>query len=386
MSVGRRSAIRVTRAAGCSAAGGALILMGLLFASAPLFVPGVAFALLGALAPGWVWLSGLGATVERRMEQERVVEDEPLEATLRLRTGLLLPPGGEVFEPLAGRVVRLPGGRRSTIRVLARFDRRGRRQLPPPSLVVRDPLELAQYARTGSGPAQDVLVLPRTEAVKWARNGGEAASTPASRARADLLAAVEVDGLRPYRLGTPASRIHWPALARGAGLLERRLRVEGDMLPLVVLDARGTGPDEHLDTAVRAAASLTLELARTGGCKLLLPGSRRALAVEADLASWPAAHARLALVEGGPEARAPSPAALRAALGPLLYVTAQPLERLPAAVGRETRNASSAVLVLPAAIAPVTDARASFTVSGCRGFVVGARRRDPVSAQRSAAA
>jgi len=222
--------------------------------------------------------------------------------------------------------------------------------------------------------------------VKWTRNGGEAASTPASRARADLLAAVEVDGLRPYRLGTPASRIHWPALARGAGLLERRLRVEGDMLPLVVLDARGTGPDEHLDTAVRAAASLTLELARTGGCKLLLPGSRRALAVEADLASWPAAHARLALVEGGPEARAPSPAALRAALGPLLYVTAQPLERLPAAVGRETRNASSAVLVLPAAIAPVTDARASFTVSGCRGFVVGARRRDPVSAQRSAAA
>jgi uncharacterized protein (DUF58 family) len=382
----RRASLRVGRALVCSLAGGALVLLGLSFATAPLFVPGVAFALLGALAPGWVWLSGRGARVDRRMGQERVVEDEPLEATLKLRTGILRPPAGEVFEPLAGRIIRLPRGRRTTIRVLARFDRRGRLRLAPPSLVVRDPLELAQYVRAGRGPAQDVLVLPRTEQVRWTRNGGERASSPASRARADLLAAVEVDGLRPYRPGTPASRIHWPALARGAGLLERRLRVEGDLLPLVVLDATGTGPEEHLDAAVRAAASLTLELARAGGCKLLLPGSRRALAVESDLASWPIAHARLALIEGGPDVRAPSPAALRAALGPLLYVAAQPLERLPAVVGRETRNASSAVIVLPSALAPGTDGRASFTVSGCRGFVVGTRGRAAIAPRRSAAA
>jgi len=381
-----RARVRVRRAAGCSAAGGALILLALLFASAPLFVPGVAFALMGALAPLWVWLSGRGAIIERQVEQDRVVEGEPLEATLKLRAGLIRPRRGDVREPLAGRVVRLPRGRSSTIRVLARFERRGRRQLPPPSLIIHDPLELANYICRGQGPTQDVLVLPRTEPVNWTRNGAEAASSPASRARADLLAAVEVDGLRPYRPGTPASRIHWPALARGAGLLERRLRVEGDTLPLVVLDARGAGPAEHLDAAVRAAASLTLELGRSGGCKLLLPGSRRAVAVESDLVSWPAAHARLALVEGGSEARAPSPAALRAALGPVFYVAAQPLERLPAAVGRETRNASSAVLVVPAAIVPGTDGRASFTVSGCRGFLVDAHRRASVRAQRSAAA
>lgn len=382
----RRGPLRVSRALACSLAGGALILLGLSFATAPLFVPGVAFALLGALAPGWVWLSARSARVDRRMDQERVAEDEPLEATLKLRTGILRPPAGEVFEPLAGRMIRLPRGRRSTIRVLARFDRRGRLTLAPPSLVVRDPLELAQYVRAGRGPAHDVLVLPRTEPVRWTRNGGERASSPASRARADLLAAVEVDGLRPYRPGTPASRIHWPALARGAGLLERRLRVEGDLLPLIVLDASGTGPEEHLDAAVRAAASLTLELARAGGCKLLLPGSRRALAVESDLASWPVAHARLALVEGGPDVRAPSPAALRASLGPLFYVAAQPLERLPSAVGRETRNASSAVVVLPLALAPGSDGRASFTVSGCRGLVVGTRGRAAVAPRRSAAA
>ena len=53
------------------------------------------------------------------------------------------------------------------------------------------------------------------------------------------MGATEVDGLRPYRQGTPASRIHWPALARGAGLLERRLRADTDSRPLVVVDARG---------------------------------------------------------------------------------------------------------------------------------------------------
>jgi uncharacterized protein (DUF58 family) len=360
--------------------------MGLLFASAPLFVPGVAFALLGAAAPAWVWVSARGAGVERRIEQDRVVEGEPLEATLKLRAGLLRPSRGEVVEPLIGDALRLPSSRQATMRVLARFDRRGRRRLPPPALVVSDPLELARYMCAGSAAAQDVLVLPRTEPVAWSNGAGETRASSSSRARADLLAAVEVDGLRPYRPGTPASRIHWPALARGAGLLERRLRVDGDTLPLVVLDASGTAPVEHLDAAVRAAASLTLELARSCGCKLLLPNSRRALPVESDLAAWPAAHARLALVEGGPEARPPSPSALRAALGPLFYVTAQPLGRLPADAGRELRNAASTVLVVPAATVRKVNGRASFAVSGCQGFLLGATARNGGRAHRSAAA
>jgi uncharacterized protein (DUF58 family) len=379
----RRPGLKFRRAAGCSAAGGALVLIGLLFATAPLFVPGVAFALLGTLAPAWVWLSARGAAVERHIGQDRVVEREPLEATLKLRPGLLRRPRGEVSEPLVGHALRPPRGGRATMRVLVRFERRGRRRLPPPSLAVSDPFELAQYVCHGSGPAQDVLVLPRTERVVWGLGGGDAGLASSFRARADLLAAVEVDGLRPYRAGTPASRIHWPALARGAGLLERRLRIDADMLPLVVLDPRGTGPTEHLDAAVRAAASLTLELARTGGSKLLLPGARRALAVEPNLASWPVAHARLALVEGGPEARAPSPTVLRAAPGSLFYVTAQPLA---ATAERELRNASSVVLVVPAATAAETAGTPSFSVSGCHGFVLGARRRAAVRAHRSAAA
>ena len=56
-------------------------------------------------------------------------------------------------------------------------------------------------------------------------------------AASEAMAAVDVDGLRPYRPGTPASRIHWPAVARGAGLIERRLQADGDSRPMIVLDA-----------------------------------------------------------------------------------------------------------------------------------------------------
>jgi uncharacterized protein (DUF58 family) len=34
---------------------------------------------------------------------------------------------------------------------------------------------------------------------------------------------LDPDGLQPYTPGTPIGRIHWPALARGAGLQQRRL-------------------------------------------------------------------------------------------------------------------------------------------------------------------
>lgn len=366
-----RSRVAFGRAAGVAAAGAALAVVGLVFDGTPLYVPGVALALLGLGAPAWVWSLTRLAKLGRRLEQERVVEGEPLEAMIDVRGWL---PGAEVLDPLAGDPVSLPSGRRSAVRVLARFERRGVRRLEPPSLRLRDPLALAECTRSSVGPPQDVLVLPRTEPVSWVGRGGKAVGTAPARERAELLAAVEVDGLRPYRRGTPASRIHWPALARGAGLLERRLRVDGDQTPLIVLDPRGSGPQEHLDAAVRAAASLTLELARGGGARLLLPDERRALAVERDLTAWPAAHARLALVEGGTRARAPAFRAVRSAVGLVLYVIARRVDRLDTLLGAEGWPGAAAVVVAPAALAP--RGRVSFSVAGCVGVSVRLGRRD----------
>lgn len=361
------------RAVGVALGGVMLTLVAFTFNTAPLFVPGVAFAAIGLAAPGWVWLSARPTSVERRLHADRVVEGEPLEATIEVRRGPLGLPGAELCDPLAQANVELGvplsllrGGRVAHIRIVTRFSRRGLRQLEPPSLLVHDPLALASVKRPGTGPAQELLVLPFTEPVRWSLRDG-APQRFDGRGPTEPLAAVDVDGLRPYRPGTPASRIHWSSLARGAGLLERRLRQDADTRPLVVLDARGAGPEAHLDAAVRAAASLVLELARRGGARVLLPGERRAVAIESDLAGWAAIHARLAMVEGGRGNRAPLLDAA-ARLGPVYYVAAQQLRQLPPAL--VTRGREVVVLVLPTPLCSLSNGTPTFEVAGCRGLLV----------------
>jgi uncharacterized protein (DUF58 family) len=277
----------------------------------------------------------------------------------------------------------MTGSARVELRVIARVHRRGRHLFEPPALVVSDALALSRLTKLGRGDPDELLVLPRTERVRWL---GSESRRPgrgrASRALLEPTGAGEIDGLRPYVPGTSASRIHWPALARGAGLLERRLVTEPRVQPLIVLDAREAGPsapEELLDAAVRATASLTLELARAGGCAVLLPGARVPVQVSADLAAWTALHTRLALVEGGGD-RAP---ALRdgATSGPLIYVAARLGDHAPFPVA--ARHASQFVLVVPAALADRVSGRASFSVSGCTGYLLYARGAQ--AARRAAA-
>ncbi|HVE67379.1 MAG TPA: DUF58 domain-containing protein, partial [Solirubrobacteraceae bacterium] len=277
------------------AAGGALssILLGAGFAilggafdAEPLFVGGIAFLALGGATLLWVTLAARGARVSRDLTAHRVIEDEPFDVRLAATSALPLP-GGELVEPLLpGPVPLRPGRRETRIRVQARFARRGLRRLDPPRMTIHDPLGLAARTILGGGSgdaassggaasaADEVLVLPRIEPVDVT---AEPDASGSGRALASLagMAEVEMDGLRAYREGTAASRIHWPPLARGAGLMERRLRPDGDGRPLVVLDPRG-GTEADLDAAVRAAASLCRALAASGGCGLLLPGERRA--------------------------------------------------------------------------------------------------------------
>jgi uncharacterized protein (DUF58 family) len=369
----------VRRAAAVVVAGLALILVALLFDAASLFVPGVAIILLGVAAPAWVAVAAQGATIERTLESARVVEDEPIEATIEVRRGPWGLPGAAVLDPLAGEPVSIrspmsiiSGANSASVRIVASFPRRGIRRIEPPTLIVSDALELARVVRESPSPAQELLVLPRTERVKWVPGAGEKWRRATGAAPLEPFGATEVDGLRPYRQGTPASRIHWPALARGAGLLERRLRADTETRPLVVVDARCDGPPEHLDAAVRAAASLVLELGTRAGCGLLLPGEFRPLEIEQDLIAWPIAHARLALVEGGPETRAPG-LAPGARSAQVLYVAAAPHARLPA--GLAGAGVRAAILVVPKAVATQPRHEASFEVAGCLGFVVGAGRR-----------
>jgi uncharacterized protein (DUF58 family) len=363
----------VTRAIGIIGAGGLLILVAFTFGTSELLVPGVGFGLLGLGTGAWMLAAAHSVSVRRSIEDDRVVEDQPLEVRIEVRGGPLGLPGAEVVDSLAGTTVRLSGtpsrlaARSTEVRVVGRFSRRGWHRLQAPTLILRDALGLVRIVRRSRAGVQTVLVLPRTERVRWLGNPDADLIDPHSgAAQLEMLAALEVDGLRPYRPGTPASRISWAALARGAGLLERRLRDERDAGPLVILDLRSDGATEDTDAAVRAAASLTLELACRSGCELLLPGDRRPMQIGSDLGAWPAAHARLALAEGGPDVPAPWTAS-RSRSGAIFYVSVQP-RRPPVSLVRGAQGGF--VLVLPSGANPGRRSFPRFEVSGCRGYSI----------------
>ena len=153
-------------------------------------------------------------------------------------------------------------------------------------------------------------MLPRVEPVTAPGGGGAGCGRPEpgigaapglAGATLDASAAeLEIDGLRAYREGSPASRIHWPTVARRGEMLERRLVAELDSAPLVVLDRSSPAGEEALDAAVRAA-----------GVALRAPGARERLrrcCFRATAARWRSGttwapgrrvHVRLALVEPG---------------------------------------------------------------------------------------
>jgi uncharacterized protein (DUF58 family) len=346
-------------AVGCAGLGLLLLLVAGTFDAEPLYVTGSALMLLGIGAAAWISAGAWGAGIRRSIGRRSVVEDEPLEVTIEAHAGRLPLPPGWIEEPLLREPVRFrPGRRQARVRVQVTFARRGRRTLAPPQLVLRDPFGLAQRVVRGSH-ADEVLVLPRVFAVRAAGGGGE--GVPA-HARAALIAAAEteIDGLRPYREGSPASRIHWPAVARGAGMMERKLISEADSRPLVVLDPRAPASPEALDAAVRAAASLTVHFARRQGCALLLPGDRRAAVVDPDLLAWPQAHVRLALVD---ERTGPSFVAAQNRRGLVMLVAARPLERVPRGLGR---TPGGCLLVVPGEL---PGRRAVLEVAGCQGYV-----------------
>jgi uncharacterized protein (DUF58 family) len=378
----------------------AFVLVSFLFAAEPLLVAGVALCAIGAITPFWVLASAGGARARRVLVADRVTEGAELHAAIEVHRSFAAGGWGrlEINDELSGQRLALGGAqsplrsvRDALVQLSAPMLRRGEHVFAPPAITARDPFDLARAESPGRGASQVVLVLPRTEPVRWSggnrirRSDGED-----GRLGAEAMAASDLDGLRPYRPGSPASRIHWQALARGQGLIERRLRADGDERPLVVLDTRTltrrpdpTRPEEPLDAAVRATASLVLELARRGGCALLLPGQSRPTVIDPELSIWSGVHARLAVAGTAADPHRGRAPALDRIAGrvPLVYVTAAPHERLGLMLGAAGRG--SVVLVVPESelvdgrprgvIGPTTPV---LSVSGCNGFALSAARED----------
>src|SRR4051812_18664759 len=353
-------------AAATAALGLVLVLTAAAFDAEPLYVPGAGFILLAALSVAWVVAGSRGVRIARTVSARRVLEEQPVQIVIRVRSGPLALPAGLVEDPLLPSPAPIAAGRRdATVHIDARFARRGRKRLVEPSVIVRDPFGLATRVVQGGGEAE-VLVLPRVERVVTPPGQGDGTGLAARRGRASVAAEVDLDGLRPHRPGAPASRMYWPALARTGELVERRLRADTDTRPLVVLDPRGAADDAALDAAVRATASLARHLAREGGCALLLPGDRRPTVLEPTFAGWEHAHARLAVVTG---VRGPNLAGLAARRGPVFYVAASAPRRPPRALTHAPGGGR--ILVVPGTL---PGRRAVFTVAGCAAYELSGHR------------
>ena len=348
--------------------GTALTLVGLAFGLDAALVCGIALLVIAIGAVAWVELSTLRGRLEREPGPVRLEESDPYPLRIVLRRTLLPPPGGELIDPLLDRPV--PVGPRWSRRLQRDIwlENPGRRKLEPARLVVRDPLGLWQRELT-SGPSGELVVLPRIDPVRWSSAGTEPHGHSSGSGRASDatsrrggLAQFEVDGLRPYREGSPASRIHWPAVARTGEMIERRLIAGGEPRPLVAFDPRG-GTATQRERAMRAAASLCVELARSGGCDLIVPGERRAIPIDSSLRTWPEAHVRIAVSD--PHSGPPMPQSGSGAT--VLWVTAG--SSLPSSL-RRVRPGS--FLVTPSG----TRRAAVFRVAGCFAYpITGAGER-----------
>lgn len=359
----------LSRSAGAVALGSGLILAGGAFDVRAFHVPGVVLLALGAVAAAGVWLAARGARLTRRTGPRLVEEGAPYPVRVGFRAGPVPPPGGHLHDPLLGEPVPLAFARRLTLTAEARFERRGRRRIEPGTAVIADPLGLAARRRPVGEPAE-LIVLPRVlpvVAVDGAGSGERIGELGVPLRSAS--SAVEPEGVRAHIPGSPASRIHWPSVARSGELLERNLVGAEETRPVVVCDTRAPASEEALDMAVRATASLAVRLARGGGCSLLLPGDRRPTEIGPDLRAWPAQHIRLALLEASDEP--PASARLQQA-GTVFWVRAAAGDGLPAGLVRIP--ASVRWLVTPPIGSPPGGAR--FSVAGCVGYrLAGTRLR-----------
>lgn len=299
-----------------------LVILSIALGSLTVFAVAVGLMIIYA---GAHWATGAAATravLERRVLHHEVIEGGTVAFELHLAGTEGLPMTVEYLDQDGQWVVLQPG--RTVVHWV--MPEPGRYTVGPTALRIRDDLGLVTRTRA-IGAAESLLVLP------------EPAEVPRYRRRlgADLAQDPEPEGLRPYVHGTPMNRIHWKRAARGGPLAERTFTTARDHLPLVVVDTAGARSLAAMDWAAREAAGHLLELARTGGCRVLLPGDRTPSTLLDPLAGWAALHRRLATLSHGsprlPGGLMPNEAVqVRAALAPPLPAATAPL---PPGVTRE---------------------------------------------------
>lgn len=275
-------------------------------------VPEAAMAAMAAIA---LVLVGIVATrvasaqlaVRRHVQPPRMFHDARGEVELRLTNLGRLPTASIQIDDRApshlaegARFALRPLGAGETIRLRYRLHgrHRGRYELGPARVALRDPFGVAQRVQD-LGDVDSVIVYPPvwqlpTGLPLAGHLGTGVAGRPRIRPHGDELANV-----REYVRGDDLRKVHWRSTAHRGALMVRQDESSQSPQAIVVLDGRaqvhrGSGPGSSFETAVSVAASVTYHLSARGyGFQLL----SQPLAGQPRPEPWELVLDRLAVIE-----------------------------------------------------------------------------------------
>ncbi|SDM01518.1 Uncharacterized conserved protein, DUF58 family, contains vWF domain [Nonomuraea maritima] len=259
------------------ASGIAALVMAVLLGENDLFRIGVLVTALPLLAAMVVARTRYRLSCARRLDPPRAEVGGEATVTLRLENVTRLPTGLLLIEdtvPYALGVrprfvldrVEPKGVREIDYRV--RSDLRGKFAIGPLSIRIADPFGLVELTR--SFTISDTLVVtPQVTALPHVRLSGEWSGGGESRTRSVAAAGDDDVAPREYRQGDDLRRVHWRSTARRGELMVRREEQQWQSRGALLLDTRrhahrGEGPRSSFETAVSAAASIGVHLAREG--------------------------------------------------------------------------------------------------------------------------
>jgi hypothetical protein len=261
------------------AAGAALVLLvlavlGVLVASGRLTVDRV-------VRPGVLPFEG-EATVVLTVGNASALPTAPLEVRDRVPAAL----GGS-------RTVRRrplgPRGRTTVTRQLVGLQR-GRVEVGPCEITVRDPFGLARRRRVLGGTSR-VTVHPRVwELPPGVALGGATASGSDGRRRLTP-GGEDLADIREYVRGDDLRSVHWPSTAHRGKLMVRQSESPEAPRAVLVLDLRrdrhlGAGADASVETAVSAAASVGFHLTSRGRSVVLADAPLAGPATSLPWSAW----------------------------------------------------------------------------------------------------
>lgn len=194
----------------------------------------------------------------------------------------------------AGRVTAppLPAGARTVLTTPIRGGQRGRFQVGPLRVQLRDPFRLV--ARTLRLPGTgEVVVYPPIWALPPGLPLGGASVAGGEGSSRPLASGEDRSTVREYVQGDDLRSVHWPSTAHRGKIMVRQAEAPQDPRAVVFLDVgvdrhHGHGPGASIETAVTAAASAAFHLAARG---------RGVVLVDAPLTTVPRARPAEAWLE-----------------------------------------------------------------------------------------